>query len=161
MMSTTSSVQVDLDSYLQRAQIFLCNKMIKQLLPIIEAEKECAVGDACLSEFFQGEHAFYLGKYKQALKHYLKAQNTPHYKLFCYRASAYISNANGEVGKALKFSQKALDVYPDDYPSLLLLAQLLHCDQQQEEEMNVRERIKSLEAHCRSQIKPSLNPWFS
>src|SRR5437762_1229495 len=66
------------------------------------------------SDFFEGEHEFYNGQYKNALKYYIQAQAIPYFKLFCYRASAYVSKGSGEVDKALSFAEKAQRVFPDD-----------------------------------------------
>ncbi len=41
--------------------------------------------------FFKGEYAFYQENFEQALVHYIKAREIPHFEFFCYRVSAHIS----------------------------------------------------------------------
>lgn len=64
--------------------------------------------------FFQGERAFYLGQYEQALKHYLEAKNIPQHQFFCFRTSACLQESLGAKEKAVSFAQKALKIYPED-----------------------------------------------
>jgi tetratricopeptide (TPR) repeat protein len=100
--------------------------------------------DAC-EDFFAGELAFYDKRYEKALKHYLKATTIPHFHFFCYRASAYLFDAAGNLDKALGFTQKALKIYPDDYMTLTLLEKLLNKDKKPEDSIEVHNKIKSVE----------------
>lgn len=114
------------------------------LLQLIDAERNTTCENLPYEEFLKGEHAFFSGKYKHALQHYLRAKSIPYFTLFCYRASAYVSESTGDHVKALNFAKQAITIFPDDYMTLTLLEKLLIHDQQIEEADKIRHRIQTL-----------------
>jgi tetratricopeptide (TPR) repeat protein len=94
------------------------------LMQIIEDEITSSTNENPYEEFFKGELAFYSEKYQDALKHYLQSKSIPHYKLFCFRASAYLAKEAGNISKAKDFIEKALNVFPEDVPTKHLLHEL-------------------------------------
>ncbi len=65
-------------------------------------------------DFYRGELAFYQGRYKVALKHYLQAKELPAFHFFCHRACAFLCEEQGQSGKGLAFAQKAHAQNPND-----------------------------------------------
>lgn len=120
----------------------------QELLQLIEQEEGLACENLPYEDFFEGEHNFYNGKYKNALKHYLQAKSIPYFKLFCYRASAYVSREREEYVQAMNFAKEALQEYPNDFPTLVILADLLDRDEQHEEAQEVRNQIYALEGQA-------------
>lgn len=147
------------ENYLTHAQELVCNAKNENdpshlaLLHLIETAQETAPKHSPFEAFLQGEHAFYSGQYQLALKHYLRAQELPLFKLFCYRASAYVSKATNASDKACEYAKKALEIDPDDYASLTLLEGLLSSKQQLEAAQDVRNKIHALESkYCPSTV---------
>lgn len=97
-------------------------------------------------EFLKGEYAFFSGKYQLALKHYLHSKSIPNFQLYCYRTSAYVSKARGDIAKAITFAKEALALSPHDYPSLTILEELLTLDQKHDAARQVRSQIDALDA---------------
>jgi len=136
------------DHYFFKVQELACCALDQQsrnaLLDFIKREK-----DKCLSspygDFFEGEYAFYSGQYKNALKYYIQAQSIPYFKLFCYRASAYVSKGADDISKAVEFAEKAQRVFPDDYSTLVILEELLTQDDRNDAAQGVRNKIQDLE----------------
>ena len=89
----------------------------EKLFQLIDQEVKRSVEHPDFLCFFQGERAFYLGHYENALKHYLEAKSIPHFQFFCYRATACLQEMLGFRERAVAFAQKALKIYPED-PSL-------------------------------------------
>src|SRR5262249_29376703 len=119
-------MQVDLfGEYFLKSQQLACqaphNEAARHTLLQLIEQTSSQNQDAALSVFLKGERAFYHHDYKHALQFYLQAQSIPHFKLFCYRASAYVAKETEDLGKAIGFAQKALGLYAEDYPSLTLL----------------------------------------
>lgn len=75
-------------------------------------------------EFLKGDFAFFNENYQDALKHYLLCKSIPYYKLFCFRASAYLAKETGNISKTKDFIEKALQIYTDDVPTKQLLQDL-------------------------------------
>lgn len=115
-----------------------------ELSYLIEKERETCCENLPFDEFFKAEYAFYNGNYSHALKHYLLAKSVPYFKLFCYRASAYISEERDELDKAINFAQQALVIYPDDYASLILLQKLYTRNEQNEKAAEISQKINEL-----------------
>lgn len=139
------------DTYFQKAQHYAVNAKqnsaaLQDLLQLIDNEKDNAHHDPAYDEFLKGEHEFYSGKYQHALKHYLRAKSIPYFKLCCYRTSAYVSKARGDNAKALTFAKEALEVSQNDFPSLIILAELLTLNQQREEAQKIQFKIEALQA---------------
>ncbi len=118
---------------------------LKTLLSAIESRRNDAAGDRTIDEFYQGEACFFEGQYDRALKHYLLATSTPNLPFYCYRATASLFLSQGNNDKALGFTQKALKVYPEDYPTLKVLEKLLLQSNQPEDLAEVQNKIKALE----------------
>ena len=97
----------------------------ERLFQLIEKEKNKYQQSFPFHNFFKAEQSFYRGQYEQALKLYLEAKGVPQYQFFCYRATAYIQIAQGDIGKAENYAQKALEVNPNDFPTLQIL-ELIH-----------------------------------
>lgn len=118
-----------LESYLKQAQIASCQldnepNALQDLLHTIERSKDASESNAPLIEFFKGEYAFYNGQYERAIKHYLAAKGINNFEFFCFRASAFVSRGQGFYDKAINFAKKALEIFPDDFITLKLLAEL-------------------------------------
>lgn len=114
------------NSYLERSQQLAAGvkdapESLQELLTFIDSSRQ---QNPALSLFFQAEHAFYTKHYSQALKYYLQAKETPFYKFFCYRASAYVSVETKEMNKAKEFIQKALNLCPKDFATYRLWTEL-------------------------------------
>lgn len=125
----------EFQSYFLRSQRFSFSAMekIKDRTALLELIEGARSQHPEYDQFLLGERAFYAGNYSVALKHYLQVtKELPYYKLFCYRASAYASQEAGDPSKAQEFVQKALGIYSEDYPSLLLLDKLLQNSQCEE-----------------------------
>lgn len=117
----------------------------RALLHLIEQYKDEAAGDRAKDEFFKGEYAFYSGQYERALKHYLEAKSVEDFEFFCYRASAYVSQAQGNLEKAIKFAEKARAVFQDDYATLSLLRKLFEQAGRQEEAALIAQHLHALQ----------------
>lgn len=128
-------------------------KARQELLHLIELERKKATENLPYDRFLQGEHAFFSRKYPLALKCYLKSQAIPYFKLFCYRASTFISRAKGEISRALNFAKQALNIYPYDYVTLSIYEELLTLDHQEEEACHIRQRLLTLETQHTSMPK--------
>jgi hypothetical protein len=145
--------------YFRKAQEFAIRahhdvKARQELLGLIEQERKTAQENMPFDRFLQGEHAFFSRKYSNALKCYLKAQAVPYFKLFCYRASAFVSRAKGEIPKASNFAKQALNIYPYDYVTLSIYEELLTVEKHEEEASNIRQRLQTLEAQHTSTAQP-------
>lgn len=116
-----------------------------KLLHLIESENENADEDLPYMELLKGEHAFFTGRYQHALKHYLQAKAFPHFQLFCFRASAYVFMEREAFDKAINFANQALNICPEDYPSLFVLEELLTRVGQHEHAKEIYNQIKELE----------------
>lgn len=136
------------DHYFFKVQELACCALDQNsrnaLLQYIQNEKEKNL-DPPYEDFFKGEYEFYSGQYKNALKYYIQAQTIPYFKLFCYRASAYVSKGSDEIEKALAFAEKAQRIFPDDYATLVILEELLTLDQNHDAAHAVRNKIHDLE----------------
>jgi tetratricopeptide (TPR) repeat protein len=117
---------------------------LNSLFQLIETERNTTCENLPYEEFLKGEHAFFSGKYKHALQHYLRAKSIPYFTLFCYRASAYVSESSKDFVKALNFAKQALTIYPDDYMTLVLLEKLFSQEQQNEDAEQTRHKIQAL-----------------
>lgn len=117
----------------------------KNLLEAIDKRKNDSLGDRPVEEFYQGEINFFDGQYDHALKHYLLATSVPNLPFYCYRATAALFLSQGNTDKALGFTQKALKIYPSDYPTLKILEKLLLQGNQPEDLVEVQNKIKALE----------------
>lgn len=120
---------ITLEDYLSQVQQISCRLdgepgALQELLQFIERSKDGAKDEPCWAAFFSGEYAFYNAQYECALNHYLKAQGIERFQFYCYRASAHMFQAKGNVDKALKFIKKSLDIYPNDHFSKLLFHSL-------------------------------------
>lgn len=120
------------------------------LLQLVEKERHGTCENLPYEEFLKGEQAFFSKKYKHALQHYLRAKSIPHFKLFCYRASAYVANSTEDYVRALNFAKRALEEFPDDYMSLLLLEKLLTSEGHSEEAQEIRHRMLALQEKGRA-----------
>lgn len=87
------------------------------LIKVIENEISTLNNEPHFDEFLKGELAFYTEKYQDALKHYLQSKSIPYYKLFCFRASAFLATESGNIPKAKDFIEKALNIYSEDAPT--------------------------------------------
>ncbi len=134
------------------AQVYTGMRPPADLLQFIDTTKNAIARHAACNDFFSGEEAFYQQFYEKALKHYLKATSIPHFHFFCYRTSAYLFDDAGNKDKALGFARKALKIYPDDFPTLLLLDKLLKGSEQIEEVFEIRQKIKLLEKEAFSKL---------
>jgi len=119
-----------IETYLKRAQqlsrlIDRNPSSLQELLHLIEINKDSVKLDSGKEEFFKGEYAFYSGHYEIALKHYLESKSVIKYEFFCFRTSAFISKGHTSIEKAIGYIKKALEIFPDDYPSLVLYGELL------------------------------------
>lgn len=103
------------------------------ILPLIEKLKGRTDQENDFHHFFQGEEAFFRGKFDTAIQQYLQAKSIPSYQFFCFRASAFASNERGDKEKALTFANKALTLKPTDRPTQRLLEKLLGKEPQAEE----------------------------
>lgn len=121
-----------------------------ELLQLIERERYGTCENLPYEEFLKGEQAFFSEKYKHALQHYLRAKSIPHFKLFCYRASAYVANSTEDDVRALNFAKRALEEFPDDYMTLLLLEKLLTSEGDGEEAQEIRHQIQALQEKGRA-----------
>ena len=117
----------------------------KNLIEAIEKRKNDSAGDRAAEEFYLGEINFFEGQYDRALKHYLLATSTTNLPFYCYRATASLFLSQGNSDKAAGFTQKALKIYPDDYPTLKILEKLLLQGNQPEDLVEVQNKIKALE----------------
>jgi|GEM_PF-1533184 len=95
-------------------------------------------------QFFLGEQAFFEGKYKSALNHYMKANSVPMCRFFCYRTTASILEHQGARSKAIKYAKKALKIQPDDCITLKLLTKLLRESGRPVEAKRISEHLESL-----------------
>lgn len=140
-----------LDQYLREMQQLACRHMLHdserhELLLFVERQQKQEVySDHSYSEFFQGEFEFYSSNYKHALQHYLQAQSVPSFKLFCYRASAYVAKDAGDMSKAISFAQKALTIDSNDFASLAILQELFTQENQLDAAQQVQHRIEKLQ----------------
>lgn len=120
--------QARLDTYLKTIQTYavrLCDNAgyLSELLKFIDEQEKTGKEEQL---FFKGESAFYQSKYPAALKCYLACTKTnPYGQFFCYRASAHLHLTMGHKEKALAFIEKALQILPLDYPSLVLYLAIL------------------------------------
>lgn len=121
---------------------------LQELLHSIECSKDKANSEKALQEFFKGEYAFYNGHYEKALKHYLDAKGITHFEFYCFRASAHVSKMQGQYDKAITFIKKSLDIFPEDYPSVLLLADLLKQTGQHQEAQQYLAKARALADTC-------------
>lgn len=142
------------DQYFTRAQqLAAClnnnNSALSSLLQLIDEQRNCTCENVPFEDFLKGEYAFFTGKYRNALQHYLQAKSIPYFKLFCYRASAYASKASGEFAKAMNFAQQALAIYPNDYATLTILEELFKQESRLEEAEQLRHKIQELEQESR------------
>ncbi len=96
----------------------------EELLPLIDQYCAQFREDPLYCNFFKGEQAFYRKHYELALKHYVQGREIPLFPYFCFRASAWISEARGRHDKARSFAEKALAIYPEDKTIKRLLEQL-------------------------------------
>ncbi len=96
-----------------------------------------------VASLLHGEEAFYRGKYKAALKHYLSAQSVPNFHFFCYRASAFVSKELDRGAKAVSYARKALKIYPNDPITLKLLTDLLEGYRESEEAAELKSRFET------------------
>ncbi len=117
---------------------------LQELLRLIECNKDKVQGDRDQEEFFKGEYAFYSGNYQRALKHYLEAKSIPNFEFFCYRVSAYILKGELSIDKAIGFIRRALEIFPDDYPSLTILNELLTLSGHSHEAFDVIGKAKKI-----------------
>lgn len=156
-------VQEKIEQYLRKAH-FLSTRINKtasarkDILQLIETYRDESKGNLPLEEFFQGEFQFYSGNYETALKHYLQASAIPNYAFFCYRSSAAYFQSLGNLDKALGFAKKALKLFPNDYLTLSFLEKLLGEDNQHEDAVEVRGRLKALEKEAEADQEQSLVP---
>lgn len=95
------------------------------LVEKLTEDKDCPPLSESDKEILSGEHAFYRGQYKIALKHYLAAKESPHCQFCCLRASAYVLYQQGKVEKARSYAKRALAMRPDDAMMLLLTGKLI------------------------------------
>lgn len=128
----------------------------QELLQLIDSERKKTGDNLTYERFLHGEQAFFNRNYPAALKQYLKAQAMPYFKLFCYRASAFVSKSKGELDKALNFAKQALNIYPYDYVTLSIYEELLTLDTQAEEAHHIRQRLRSLEAQHNAKSHPEM-----
>lgn len=84
------------------------------LFQLIDREQMRCASHPHWHAFFQGEHAFYLGNYENALKQYLEAKSIPQFQFFCYRASACLQDSLGARDKAVSFAEKATKINSED-----------------------------------------------
>ena len=113
-----------------------------ELLDLIDRRIHEVSGEE--QQFFLGEQAFFEGKYKSALSHYMKASSQPHCRFFCYRTTASILEHQGSTSKALKYAKKALKMQPDDCVTLKLFSKLLAATGRPIEAKRCSEKLDSL-----------------
>lgn len=132
-----------LDQYVQQTQRFTSDT---PFIEMIDAHLVKTGSTEPLQSFFLGEKAFYSGSYETALKHYLDAKTIPNHGFFCYRTSAYVSEARGEAERTISFARKALQSHPSDLPTLAVLHRSLVHTGQWEEASKIETIIHQLQA---------------
>lgn len=137
------------DQYLKKAQSLSIGldenpNGLDELLTLIETSRKECCDEPHYESIFLGESAFYTKKYEVALKHYLGAAALPYFQFFCYRTSAHLFYQLGNKEKAIGYAEKALKIFPFDYPSLILLENAL--DPESEEFIEIQKKIKNLES---------------
>lgn len=75
--------------------------------------------------FSSAENAFFNLNYAAALKLYLEAEEVPLLRFFCYRAAAFLCEAEGNDKLAVSYCEKTLEGLPHDYFILNLYVKLL------------------------------------
>jgi tetratricopeptide (TPR) repeat protein len=95
-------------------------------------------------EILEGEHAFYRGQYKIALKHYLAAKESPHCQFCCLRASAFVLQQQGKTDKAVSYAKRALAMQPDDAMTLFLTGKLLPSVKQGEASEQLEQKVAEI-----------------
>lgn len=117
---------------------------LQELLHLIEQSKDTSKADPVAEEFFKGEYAFYSGHYERALKHYLQCKGMAQFEFFCYRSSAFIFKAQGNIEKAFAFIKKALEICPEDRQLIVLQGELLNQSGRYEEAQQCVDKAKAL-----------------
>lgn len=128
-------------------------RALDDLLHYIAECRQSDADESLFAEFFNGEQAFYTGDYENALKSYLESKELPFFEFFCYRASAYIYQEQGEIDKALSFIQQALEIFPDDYGCLVRLGDLLSQTGSHQEAEAVLAKAKIVALKASSEVK--------
>lgn len=147
--------------YLKRVQELYCQfdrdpGALQELLHYIELSKDEHTSNPIGQEFFKGEYAFYNSHYERALKHYLQCKGLYHYEFFCYRASAFVSKAQGQCDKSLSFINKALEIFSEDPSCLNIkkeLQQSSHSLVQPRESLGLPQELPGRLAISESEIK--------
>lgn len=139
------------EDYLKQVSYLSClidrePHVLQKLLRLIEVSREQAGSSHNEEEFFKAEYAFYTEHYDVALKHYLEAKNSDHFEFFCYRATAYLLKEQETFHRSLEFARRALEIIPDDYRTLKLLADLLKQQDRDEEADEILVRMHQQEA---------------
>lgn len=119
---------MEIQNYLLKTQDFSIKidrkeKSVQDLLNFITHQMKTKYGeDPSWNILFQGEFAFYQGNTELALQKYLQTSSIPYFQFFCYRASAFAAKRIGQSSRAAFLGKRTLDIYPEDYPILKLLA---------------------------------------
>lgn len=147
------------ENYLKQVSYLSClidqePHVLQKLLHLIEISKEQAGSSFSEEEFFKAEYAFYTEHYDLALKHYLEAKEIDHFEFFCYRATAYLLKEQGTFHKSLEFTRRAVEIIPNDYRSLKLLAHLLKQQDRGEESNEILVKMHQLEMVAK-EVEPS------
>lgn len=132
------------DLYIQQAQKLIPNSSRALLLKLIDQNLKIAGSEEPYQTFFLGERSFFSANYDLALKHYLDAKAISNHNFFCYRASAYVSEARGEFDRAINFARKALAINEDDLPSLEILSRVLSATNHWDEAQQIESRLHAL-----------------
>lgn len=128
-----------LDQYIKQMQVIKQSE--QALAEMIDRHLEAARGLEPFQSFFLAEKAFYSGAYETALKHYLDAKSIPEQNFFCYRTSAFVSEARNEQERTIAFAKKALQFHPQDFPTLTVLHRALLATKQWEEASTIGELL--------------------
>lgn len=140
-----------IEDYLIHAQQLCClincdPGALQELLHLIETSKDKTQENVHIQNFFKGEYAFYTDHYENALRHYLEAKEIPNFEFFCYRASAYALKEQSSLEKSVEFARRALKIFPDDYPTLAILNDVLMLSGDLEGAREITKKMRALES---------------
>lgn len=141
---TTVTEPKTFEDYLEQTKTFIAHSKQDQLLALIDNFMEKNKESTEMEAFFKGEHAFYSKNYDRALIHYMHARSVEGFEFYCYRATAFISFERGDLEKTASFVEKALQLRPEDLPTLNLQHDLLIKQENFNQASSVKAQIKAI-----------------